>query len=148
MQIRKAMLKDIESLVDLFDQYRVWYHKESDKPRAREFLTARIQNKDSVIFVAENSQKSLAGFTQLYPQFSSTRMKRMWLLNDLFVHPDSRGQGISKMLINASKKLCQETDGCAVFLETDKDNLIGNQLYPGIGFKLNQGSNFYEWSNS
>ncbi|PZP43428.1 MAG: GNAT family N-acetyltransferase, partial [Pseudopedobacter saltans] len=115
---------------------------------ASSFLKERIENADSVIFVAEDESKNLVGFTQLYPLFSSTRMKKLWLLNDLFVHSDFRGKGISVALIEKTKELCQKTDACAVMLETAKSNKIGNNLYPRTGFLLNTESNFYEWTNA
>ena len=63
---------------------------------AENFLKERLENQDSEIFVAEENG-ILTGFTQLYPLFfSSTRMKRYWLLNDLFVNENHRGKGHSK----------------------------------------------------
>ncbi|MGO4710807.1 hypothetical protein AB4Y90_17215 [Chryseobacterium sp. 2TAF14] len=61
---RKAEIKDLKQLSELFDQYRIFYHKDSDIPAAEKFLTERIENKDSEIFVAENEGK-LVGFVQL-----------------------------------------------------------------------------------
>ena len=145
MEIRQASLEDIEGLVEAFEAYRIWYRKEADAVGAKMFLSERIKNKESVIYVAVEEQKIL-GFTQLYPLFSSTRMKRLWLLNDLFVHQDQRGKGISKLLIEAAKTLCRDTGACAVMLETEISNEIGNKLYPSIGFELNTSHNFYEWS--
>jgi len=92
---RKAQLADVQQLAELFDQYRIFYHKDSDIPAAEKFLTERIENNDSEIFVAENEGK-LVGFVQLYPLFSSTRMKRYWLLNDLYVNENYRGKRIFK----------------------------------------------------
>ncbi len=146
MKIRLSNLADIHPLAELFDQYRVWYHKDSDIESAIKFLTARMQNKESIVFIAETENNSLVGFTQLYPLFSSTRMKRLWLLNDLFVAPDYRAKGISKLLIEAAKNHCRQTGACAMTLETGKDNDIGNQLYPSSGFELNTDYNFYEWT--
>ena len=70
----------------------------------------------------------MTGFTQLYPLFSSTRMKRYWLLNDLFVNENHRGKGHSKALIESAKELCRETKACGILLETDKTNEIGNNF--------------------
>jgi len=89
----------------------------------------------------------LTGFTQLYPLFSSTRMKRYWLLNDLFVNENHRGKGHSKALIEKAKELCIATNACGILLETDKTNEIGNQLYPNCGFEQYTHANFYEWTN-
>lgn len=40
--IRKATIQDLLQLSELFDQYRVFYHKESDIPAAEKFLKERI----------------------------------------------------------------------------------------------------------
>jgi ribosomal protein S18 acetylase RimI-like enzyme len=147
MNYRKATSKDLGSLSELFDTYRMFYHKSTDLEGAKTFLKKRISNKDSEIFVAETIENKLVGFVQLYPLFSSTRMKKFWLLNDLFVHPEFRGKGFSIELIQKAKTLVVETNACGMYLETDKTNLIGNNLYPKTGFKLNSTANFYEWSN-
>lgn len=144
MEIVKATLQEIDPLVDLFDAYRVWYRKASDLAMAKRFLSERIENEESEIFLAITKQGEAVGFTQLYPIFSSTRMKKMWLLNDLFVAPDFRGQGISKLLIDRAKQLAVDTDAAGVLLETEKSNIIGNQLYPQTGFELEL-NNFYFW---
>lgn len=147
MIYRKAQENDVHAITTLFDSYRVFYRKESDIQSAKEFILERINNHDSEIFVAEDSDKKLVGFVQLYPLFSSTRMQKLWLLNDLFVDPDARSKGVSIGLIERAKQLVKETNACAMFLETEKSNVIGNNLYPKTGFELNQGSNFYEWNN-
>ncbi len=144
MQIRKATLKDLNQLAELFDQYRVFYEKESDIKGAKDFLTPRLEKEESIIFVAEE-ETLLKGFVQLYPLFSSTRMKRLWLLNDLYVNAAYRGQGISVKLIDKAKELAHETKAAGLMLETAKNNLIGNKLYPRTGFELDADHNYYSW---
>lgn len=143
--ITKATIKDIETLTDLFEGYRIFYRKTPDRAAAEEFLRERLMQVDSEIFLAWEEGQA-AGFVQLYPVFSSTRMKRLWLLNDLYIAPDFRGKGLSLLLIDRAKKLALETNACGVLLETEKSNDIGNQLYPRAGFVQNEVSNFYEWT--
>ena len=145
MTTRQATLNDLKSLIELFDAYRVFYQKTSDKTGAATFLSERILNQESVIFVSENNEGKLIGFVQLYPIFSSTRMSKLWLLNDLFVDPTQRGKGISKSLINASKQSCINTNSAGMILETAKTNLIGNNLYLSTNFELDQEHNYYSW---
>lgn len=145
IEIIQATETHLEELVIAFEAYRVWYRKKASPEEAKKFLSERISNKESVIYIATEDNKVL-GFTQLYPLFSSTRMKRLWLLNDLYVHDQHRGKGISKQLINAAKDLCRRTDGCGVMLETEMSNVIGNKLYPATGFEQNTDHNFYEWA--
>lgn len=140
---RKATIDDLSQLAQLFDEYRMFYHKTSDFLGAEQFISERLENRDSEIFVVEEDGK-LGGFVQLYPLFSSTRMKRYWLLNDLYVNSEYRGKGYSKVLIEEAKVLCRTSDSCGMYLETGKDNQIGNQLYPSAGFKKYDEVNFYE----
>ena len=144
MQVREAKLSDLKNLSVLFNLYRMFYGKESDIRVAEEFLRSRIENKDSKIFICEFNNE-LSGFVQLYPIFSSTRVSKYWLLNDLFVDINKRGKGYSKLLIERSKKLVIESKACGMMLETEKSNDIGNLLYPSTGFKKNELCNFYEW---
>ncbi len=148
MTTRKIKREDIKDLSILFDNYRVFYEKESDIKGSEIFLLERIRNNESEIFIAENDKKELVGFVQLYPIFSSTRMKRLWLLNDLFVEENYRGQGVSVLLIDEAKKLCKESYACGLILETAKSNVVGNKLYPKTGFSLDLEHNYYSWDNN
>ena len=142
--VRSATQDDLPALAELFDAYRIFYEKKSDIPGAMAFLFDRLQNNESVIFVSETDGR-LTGFTQLYPLFSSTRMKRLWLLNDLYVSPEWRGQGHSIALIDAAKQHAIKTNAAGLMLETATSNFIGNQLYPKTGFVCDEDHNYYSW---
>ncbi|QQM26132.1 GNAT family N-acetyltransferase [Elizabethkingia sp. M8] len=144
MMIRLATLQDLESLTLIFEKYRDFYKKQGDYEGAKSFLKERISNNQSVIYIAEADGKTI-GFTQLYPLFSSTRMKKLWLLNDLYVEEEYRQKGISIALIDKAKELCRETGACQLSLETSKTNMVGNNLYPTTDFQLDTESNFYYW---
>ena len=144
MKIREAKISDIDNLSSLFNSYRMFYGKDSNLGVAKKFLESRIKLCDSKIYVSE-VDLCLTGFVQLYPIFSSIRVSKYWLLNDLFVDANERGRGYSKHLINKAKDLVKDTSACGMMLETDKTNNIGNNLYPSQGFKKNIVSNFYEW---
>ena len=148
VEVRKATIEDLNLVVELFDRYRVFYEKESDKEKVERFISERLKIDDSQIFVAETDNRNLVGFVQLYPVFSSTKMQRLWLLNDLFVNKEYRGKGISKQLIEISKSLCKQTNACGLILETAKTNVIGNELYPKEGFSLDTEHNYYSWNNN
>jgi len=145
MKILKGTLQDVEELSVLFDDYRKFYGKHADLESARQFLTDRIKNNESVVFISRSAQGVLVGFVQLYPIFSSTRLTRLWLLNDLFVAPPFRGLGISVALIDVAKIFAKETDSCGLILETDKSNHVANKLYTGTGFTIDKVHNYYSW---
>lgn len=145
IEIRKALLEDLKTVSILFDKYRVFYEKESDLNGAEKFVSEQISNSDSVIYIALDESKNILGFVQLYPLFASTKIQRLWQLNDLFVDEKSRGNGVSKQLIEASKKLCSEANASGLAIKTAQLNDIGNSLYPSAGFTLNKGHNYYSW---
>jgi ribosomal protein S18 acetylase RimI-like enzyme len=144
LQIRTATVDDLPSLSELFDGYRIYYGRPSDREGARQFLSERMANEESVIMVATLNH-DLAGFVQLYPLFSSVRMQRLWLLNDLFVHEHFRGRKISVALIESAKVLCRQTQAGGFMLETAKTNTIGNNLYQKAGLTLDTEHNVYQW---
>ena len=144
MNIRDAETPDLDQLSKLFYSYRMFYGKESNIDISKNFLESRLSNKDSEVFICE-FDNILIGFVQLYPLFSSTRVSKYWLLNDLFVDSKYRGKGYSKLLIDKAKELVKDSNACGMMLETEKSNKIGNNLYPKTGFEKNDSSNFYEW---
>ena len=145
--IKKADLDHRAPLAQLFDHYRVFYKNQTDIEKARDFIRERITRKDSEIPACFNDEGIMVGFAQLYPLFSSTRMRKLWLLNDLYVEQHQRGPGYSKLLIEKAKELCRETNAAGLILETSKQNMIGNNLYPATGFVLDKEHNFYSWDN-
>jgi GNAT superfamily N-acetyltransferase len=145
IKIEQASNRHLEPLSVLFDNYRVFYKKNTDVEAAKKFLRERIEKNESVIFVSFEDKDIMTGFTQLYPLFSSTRLKRLWLLNDLFVDSNYRGKGFSVALIDKAKEHCKETGACGLILETAKTNTIGNNLYPHTGFVLDEEHNYYSW---
>jgi len=146
IHIKHPSIEQLPALAKIFDAYRVFYKKKSNEVAAMAFLRERIEQKESVLFVAE-IKGELVGFTQLYPLFSSTNMARMWLLNDLFVIPEKRESGIGKLLMHAAQDHCKRTHSLGISLETEKNNLPGNALYPKMGFVKGGTHNFYFWEN-
>ncbi|MCY7361059.1 MAG: GNAT family N-acetyltransferase [Ignavibacteria bacterium] len=143
MNIIKANIDCIEIAANLFDLYRQFYKQKSDVNSAKEFLTERITSNESVIYLAldeadetEETKNSGMGFVQLYPSFSSVSMKKMWILNDLFVHENYRRQGVAEALIEKSKQLAIETKAKGLVLETHNSNFDAQKLYNKTGFEL------------
>ncbi len=147
MTVRQITLDDLQAVSQLFDAYRVWYRMQSDIEGAKNFLRERIANTESIIYGAFSEEDEIAGFTQLYPLFSSTRMARLWLLNDLYVAEEYRGKGISIALIDRAKELARTTKAAGLILETETSNVIGNRLYPRTGFELDKHNHYY-WENT
>ncbi len=135
--IKQATLEQLEDVVPLFDAYRVFYKQESDVERARNFLRERMENHESIVFLAYKEHKAV-GFTQLYPKYSSARTTRNWILNDLYVDKDFRKKGIGRQLIEQAFSFAKDKGAVFVQLSTQVDNLTAQSLYKEIGFQLQE----------
>ncbi|WP_121663527.1 GNAT family N-acetyltransferase [Metabacillus litoralis] len=145
MNILKVTLNELDQVSQLFNQYRMFYGQASNLEGAKEFIKERIENNESVIFLAVESD-SPAGFVQLYPIFTSVGMNRKWLLNDLFVAEDYRRHGVGKALMNKAKDLAVETRAAGILLETTKDNVKAQTLYESLGYEKEDAVYFYNLS--
>jgi GNAT superfamily N-acetyltransferase len=135
VQTRRATLEDIETIAPLFDAYRQFYQQATDLDGARAYLTERLAGGESVVFFALLDDGAPAGFTQLYPIFSSTSMQRAWLLNDLFVAPVARRAGVGRALLERAHAFAQETHAKELMLQTALDNIPAQRLYESLGWQ-------------
>ena len=131
--IRRATLDDLDLVAPLFDGYRRYYGQASDLPRAKAFLRERLERNESAILLAMRDGQA-AGFTQLYPMFSSVRTARLWILNDLFVVENARRSGVARALLDAAAAFAREQGAAGLMLETMRDNAPARALYRAAGW--------------
>jgi ribosomal protein S18 acetylase RimI-like enzyme len=134
MHIHQATLTDLDQLAPLFDAYRQFYKQPADLTGVHAFLTERIERNESVIFLARSKDGEPLGFTQLYPSFTSTGMKRIFVLNDLFVAPAGRCKGIGKQLLEAAADHARAQGAARLTLSTAIDNHTAQSLYEANGW--------------
>jgi ribosomal protein S18 acetylase RimI-like enzyme len=144
VNVIQAQPAHLEVVVTLFDQYRQFYKQSSDIAAARRFLNERLNKGQSVIFLAlADDDATPMGFTQLYPSFSSTSMKRLWILNDLYVAPAQRKNGVARALMERARQLAIETNAEGLTLETATDNFAAQALYESLGYKRDEAFHRY-----
>jgi len=134
----------MESLVPLFDAYRVFYGKASDVAVARSFLLERFQHNQSVLFLALQANGTAVGFTQLYPSFSSVSAARTFILNDLYVVPEARRSGVAIKLLEAAANHGRAVGAIRLSLSTAIDNDTAQALYVSQGWVRD--TKFYAYS--
>ncbi|MBL7828023.1 MAG: GNAT family N-acetyltransferase [Saprospiraceae bacterium] len=133
MTIRLANPSDLPALARAFSAYRVFYGQPDQPEEAQAFLRERMERSESVVFIAVDNDR-IAGFTQLYPSFTSVGMRPIWILNDLYVYEDYRKQGVAQALIEAVLEYSRQTGRKKVALATAYDNVQAQRLYERIGF--------------
>lgn len=137
--IRRATVEDADAVAALFDRYRMFYQQPSDPELARRFIGERLQRGESVIFLAEVGGK-VAGFTQLFPSFSSVRAGRAFVLNDLYVDIAARRLGVARALLDAAADFARADGAIRLELETDPDNRTAQALYRHMGWQPYEGT--------
>ena len=146
--IRRAGVPDVVLVAPLFDAYRQFYDRSAEPAAARAFISDRLRNGDSVIFVAiegsGHAQRAI-GFVQLFPTFTSVDVGRLWLLNDLYVAQSARGRGIGKRLLETAIHHARESGAIRLQLETMADNAAARALYESTGWEQIEGSCFYNY---
>jgi len=133
INVRQAGIDDLDALVPLFDAYRQFYQRSSDRPAARGFLLERFKHQQSVIFIAHEGSAAI-GFTQLYPLFSSLTLARTFVLYDLFVAPSARRSGAARQLLRAAADYGRAVGAGALELSTAIDNEAAQHLYESEGW--------------
>ncbi len=131
---RRANIKDLEKIAPLFDAYRQFYEQEPDLVFANEFISARLNNNESIIFIAEDETQNTLGFCQIYPSFCSVIAAPIYTLSDLFVSPNSRKSGLGKLLLEQAREHAQSNGIPRMDLTTAKTNLTAQSLYESLGW--------------
>ncbi|UVE18366.1 GNAT family N-acetyltransferase [Pseudomonas sp. LS44] len=136
MRIIQASLEHLDLLTPLFVRYREFYGELAFPEASRRFLEKRLRRKESVIYLAmPDEDDKLLGFCQLYPSFSSLSLKRVWILNDIYVAEDARRQLVADRLLGAAKKMAKETNAVRMRVSSKSDNEVAHRVYESIGFK-------------
>lgn len=145
--ITLATLKDVAQVAPLNDVYRQFYDQESDLDLASQFLTERLSKAESVVLLAlDKASGKAAGFIQLFPSFSSVAADHTWILNDLFVDPAFRRQGLARSLMNAAKDFAQSTGAVRLGLMTAHTNTQAQALYESLGYVMDTDYRSYNLS--
>lgn len=142
--LRQAGLGDLEQLVPLFDAYRSFYQQTPDPALAASFLRQRIEQQQSLIVLALSEAGQGIGFTQLFPSFSSVRAAPIFVLNDLFVAPAVRGQGVGAALLRQAAQTARQRGAVGLVLSTARDNLVAQRLYAAEGWIRDEA--FFEYA--
>ena len=135
MKIKQAELSEVSTVAELFDLYRQFYECDSDPILSRNFIAARLENNESVIFLAIDERNKARGFVQLYPSFCSIDAGKILILHDLFVDATLRNQGVGKLLMERASEYARETGAIRLDLLTAKANHPGQALYEKIGYE-------------
>lgn len=145
IQLKNYNLQLLDQAAFLFNEYRKFYQQDSNIGKAREFLLERIKNNESEIFLALDNEV-VVGFMQLYRSFSSVGLKKIFILNDLYIDEKARGKGVGRLLINEAKNFAIKNGVGKITLSTSKTNEIAQNLYESEGYVRDEGYFVYDFN--
>jgi ribosomal protein S18 acetylase RimI-like enzyme len=133
--IRPALAADTPDLARLFDDYRIFYKQSSNRDGAEAFVAEQIQKGITRFFVARDEMQGAAlGFVHLIPSLGTLAMRPIWYLEDLFVIPSARRQGVARALMLYAEQFARETGAERLTLSTAHDNHAAQALYRSLGY--------------
>lgn len=88
-----------------------------------------MQNHESIILVAENTDKKLVGFCQVYPIFCSVAAAQILVVYDLFVSETTSKFGAGRAHIKSVADYAKTNHYARLDLSTAKNNLKAQALY-------------------
>ena len=133
-EIIKANVNHIKQVGELFDLYRQFYKYVSNINESTDYISERMKNNESIIFIATSKQKEVMGFVQLYETFGSLDLGKIIILYDLYVKKDHRKNKIGRQLMLKSHEYAKKINAKRIQLSTATDNFIGQSLYESLGY--------------
>jgi ribosomal protein S18 acetylase RimI-like enzyme len=134
VSVRPATAEDLETLVDLM---REFYREDGDPFHEKEsraaFATLLAEPSLGKVWIAEQST-IVVGYAVLALGFSMEFLGRDAFIDDLYVVPSHRGQGIGHALIAACEEACNDLGIRALHLEVRPTNPAAS-LYRRLGFR-------------
>lgn len=133
--IRAVDANDLPQLSELMLEYVVDFYKQPDPGNraVKNHIAYLLLHPDmGEQWVAED-HRTLRGFATLYFTFSTLRLQRIAILNDLYVSASVRGQGIGEALFNRAFQAGRDRGVVFLQWETTRDNLVAQHLYKKVG---------------
>jgi GNAT superfamily N-acetyltransferase len=126
--------EEFETLLPLIAAYQRFYEVDDiDNDRNRSFFRRFVApSQDGELLAARDESGLILAYACLYWHFSSLAAVETVLMNDLFVAPEARGQGIGRALIEASRDVARRRGAAWLEWATAPDNHTAQLLYDSM----------------
>lgn len=98
-------------------------------PWSKKSIRDEVKNSNGryIVILKDDKVVSYGGFWIVLDEAS---------INNIAVHPDFRGQGISKLLMNTLIEMALAEGAKTMFLEVRSSNAVAQKLYRALNFKM------------
>jgi len=134
LKIEAVTEGQLEALLPLIGDYQRFYEVEDvDEGRNREFFAGFVAPSERGMLLGAWRGGTLVGYACLYWTYTSLIPAEVVLLNDLYVVPEARGEGVGRALIEASAAVARERGAARLTWMTAQDNKRAQRLYDTTG---------------
>jgi GNAT superfamily N-acetyltransferase len=131
-------VRDLAALIPLVDAYRVFYEQASDAAAADAFVRERLAKGDTQFFVARGAGDEVLGFAHLLFSFETVSLRRIGILEDIYVVESARGAGVGGALLDTAARFAREHGLARLTLATAHQNRVAQRLYLAHGYVPDQ----------
>jgi len=126
--------QQLERLLSLIAAYQRFYEvEEIDDERNRAFFSRFLAPSEDGMLLGAWRGEEPVGYACLYWTFTSLAPAEIVLMNDLYVEPHARGEGVGRALIEAGAAIGRERGARRLQWITATDNEAAQRLYDSTG---------------
>lgn len=132
--VARVGVTDLPVLMPLVRAYCDFYGVDPRDDRLIALSRALIDDPgEGIQLLARAEDGSPLGFATVYWTWQTLDAARVGVMNDLYVVPDARGQGVGRLLIEHCRGLCRKRGAAKLVWETAADNETAQRLYDSTG---------------
>jgi GNAT superfamily N-acetyltransferase len=134
---RRAGLDDAAPIARLLHDFNTEYDDFTPGPQALERRVRELLEADEIAVVLAGDPPQGLALMRFRPSLWKEALD--CYLEELYVVPDRRGQGIGRALMNAAMDLARERGAADMHLGTGEDDVAARALYESLGFSNREG---------
>ena len=139
LRIEPIAKEQLGALLPLIADYQRFYaSKDVDEGRNRDFFARFVAPSEDGMLLGAWREGTLLGYACLYWSFTSLVPAETALMNDLFVDPSARGEGVGRALIEASAVIARQRGAHHLEWMTAPGNETAQRLYDSTGAKRSE----------
>jgi GNAT superfamily N-acetyltransferase len=132
-EVRRAVPGDHGELLALMRLYCDFYGTYPSDDSLLELISSLLDNpREGVQLLAREGENAI-GFATIYWTWSSTRAKRIGVMNDLYVLREVRGSGVADALVRACREECRANGASRLEWQTAPGNTRAQAFYDRLG---------------
>jgi GNAT superfamily N-acetyltransferase len=140
LEVRSVQRDDFNHWRPLWDGYNAFYGR-SGPTALPDSITQTTWERffnpiEPVFALVAVREGRLVGLAHYLFHRSTTKVEPVCYLQDLFTHPEQRGQGVGGALISSVYEQAKSADACRVYWQTQASNAPGRALYDRVAKHL------------